>query len=152
MKKSIFLILTTLFLFVSCKKDGTKYSRFSIQFAQKADSVYYDSVAYAVINYSDLSEIKDTTDRKNPDIFSHSIKVNKQTGLGLSYTYGLTLAAEHWYILKKFDLVSKLGNVIYYIPYGVQYYWVDNIRYEGLALPFSFKAFDGQMLTMVTKK
>jgi len=144
MKKFVLILTVILCLSIACKKEGPKEMRFSISYARSEDSIYSDSVAYAVINFSDLSEFKDTTDLNNPDIFSHSIKVENP--------YSLTFPAGQTCVIKKFDLVSKSGNVIFYIPYRVQYYYVNNIRYEGMALPFFIKVADGTYVMLVTKK
>jgi len=138
MKKTIFLLITTLFLAVSCKKEGTKVTQFS---AEKADgSINYDSISYAIINYSESSEILgDTSAFLNPDIFSHSVKVEKP--------FTLTLKAEHSYVLKKFDLFDKSDNLLYYIPYRTQL----NFN-KGFTLPRIFKAIDGSYSLLVTKK
>ena len=73
MKKTILLLIATLCLAVSCKKEGTKVTQFSVQFNERADSVYYDSIAYAIFNYSDLKELKDSSAFNNPDVFSHTV-------------------------------------------------------------------------------
>lgn len=154
MKKSIILFLSIICISIACKKESSRFSRFDIRFANLEDTIYYDSVAYAIINYSEFSEFKDTSDYKNPDVFSHTVKVEKQSGSGKSITeYGLTLTAEHSYVLKKFDLVSKSGNIIFYVPYGALYYIVNGIKYPSFGLPYSFQAFDGSRSAFyVTKK
>lgn len=144
MKNFVLTLTIILCLSIACKKEGPKEMRFSISYARSEDSIYSDSVAFAVINYSDLSEFKDTTDLNNPDIFSHSIKVENP--------YSITMPAGGTCVIKKFDLVSKSGNVIFYIPYRVQYYYINNIRYTGMALPFPIRVADGTWDMMVTKK
>jgi hypothetical protein len=139
MKKSIFLLIATLFLAVSCKKEGTKVTQFSVQFNERADSVYYDSIAYAIFNYSDLKELKDSSSLNNPDVFSHTVKVEKP--------YTLSLTAEHTYVLKKLDLFDNSGKLLFYIPYRTQ---LNTIGV--LSLPFIFKAIDGAYMLGVTKK
>ena len=139
MEKTIFLLIATLFLAVSCKKEGTKVTQFSVQFNERADSVYYDSIAYAIFNYSDLKELKDSSALNNPDVFSHTVKVEKP--------YTLSLTAEHTYVLKKLDLFDKSGKLLFYIPYITQ---LNTIGV--LSLPFIFKAIDGAYVLGVTKE
>jgi hypothetical protein len=139
MKKSIILIIAIFCLSVSCKKEGTKVTQFSVQFNERADSVYYDSIAYAIFNYSDLKELKDSSAFNNPDVFSHTVKVEKP--------YTLSLTAEHTYVLKKLDLFDKSGKLLFYIPYRTQLYTIGV-----LSLPFIFKAIDGGYVLGVTKK
>jgi endonuclease V-like protein UPF0215 family len=43
-----------------------------VQFNERADSVYYDSIAYAIFNYSDVKELKDSSAINNPDVFNLS--------------------------------------------------------------------------------
>lgn len=139
MKKSILLLIAIFCLSISCKKEGTKVTQFYVQFNERADSVYYDSIAYAIINYSDVKELKDSSAINNPDVFNHTVKVEKP--------YTLSLTAEHTYVLKKLDLFDKSGNLLFYIPYRTQL----NTD-EVMALPFFFKAIDGGYLIGVTKK
>ena len=139
MEKTIFLLIATLFLAVSCKKEGTKVTQFSVQFNERADSVYYDSIAYAIFNYSDLKELKDSSALNNPDVFSHTVKVEKP--------YTLSLTAEHTYVLKKLDLFDKSGKLLFYIPYRTQ---LNTIGV--LSLQFIFKAIDGAYVLGVTKE
>jgi hypothetical protein len=138
MKKSIVLFLAIFCLSLACKKEGTKITQFS---ADKANgSINYDSISYAIINYSESNEILgDTSAFLNPDIYSHSVKVEKP--------FTLTLKAEHSYVLKKFDLYNKSDNLLYYIPYRTQL----NFN-KGFTLPFIFKAIDGSYSLLVTKK
>jgi len=138
MNKSIVLFFAIFCLSVSCKKEETKVTQFSL--TTNEGVINYDTISYAIINYSDSNEIKgDTSVLMNPDIFSHSVKVEKPLRL--------TLKEEHSYVLKKFDLFDKSGNLLYYIPYRTQL----NFN-EGLTLPFTFKAIDGSYLMGVTKK
>ena len=144
MKKSIVLFFAIFCLAIACKKENTNFSQFSVDFANLEDTIYYDSVAYAIINYSDVTEFKDTTAFNNPDIFSHSEKVERRSPYN-SDTYGITVKSGHTYAIKKFDLVSKSGNVIFYIPYGTQYFFRNGIKQSGAHFPFIFKAFSGGM-------
>ena len=138
MKKSILILFAIICLSISCKKEGTKVTQFYVQFNERADSVYYDSIAYAIINYSDVKELKDSLAINNPDVFNHTVKVEKP--------YTLSLTAEHTYVLKKLDLYDKSGNLLFYIPYRSQL----NTNVV-MALPFLFKAIDGGYLMGVTK-
>jgi hypothetical protein len=153
MKKSFFILIAIFCLSFACKKESTNFSSFDLEFANLEDSIYYDSVSYAIINYSDYSEFKDTSDLRNPDIFSHSEKVEKQSPYN-TMQYGITVTAEHTYVIKKFDLLSKSGKVLFYVPYGTQYYYRNGNRYPApMTLPFVFKAFNGSMLGFyITKK
>jgi|GEM_PF-6943706 len=144
MKKSIVLFFVIFCLAIACKKENTNFSQFSVDFANLDDSIYYDSVSYAIINYSDVTEFKDTTAFNNPDIFSHSEKVERRSPYNTD-TYGITVISGHTYVIKKFDLVSKSGNVIFYIPYGTQYFTRNGIKQSGAHFPFIFKAFSGGM-------
>lgn len=138
MKKSILLLIAIFCLSISCKKEGTKVTQFSP--VTNEGVINYDSISYAIINYSESNEIKgDTSVFMNPDIFSHSVKAEMPLRL--------TLTAEHSYVLKKFDLFDKFGNLLYYIPYRSQLNTTG-----GMALPFTFKAIDGSYLLTVIKK
>jgi hypothetical protein len=144
--KSFVLLLAILCISIACKKENTNFSSFDLDLANPADSIYYDSVAYAIINYSDLSEIKDSIGHLNPDVFNHSEKVEKRSPYNI-YSYGFTVKSGHSYVIKGFNLLSKSGNVIFYIPYGTQYYFREGIQYKApLTLPFHFKAFSGGMM------
>lgn len=139
MKKSVLFIIAIFCLSVSCKKEGTKVTQFSVQFNERADSVYYDSIAYAIFNYSDIKELKDSSAINNPDVFSQSVKIKKP--------YSLTLTAGHTYVLKKLDLFDKSGTLLFYIPYRTQ------INTNSImTLPFTFKAIDGGYVLGVAKK
>lgn len=152
MKKSIVLFLAIFCLSIACKKENTNFSSFDLDLANPSDSIYYDSVAYAIINYSDLSEIKDTSGSRNPDVFNHSEKVESRSPYNI-YQYGFTVKSEHSYVIKRFDLLSKSGKVIFYIPYGTQYYFRDGIQYKApITLPFYFKAFNGGMVGLYISK
>jgi hypothetical protein len=144
MKKYIVLFFAIFCLAIACKKENTNFSQFSVDFANLDDSIYYDSVSYAIINYSDVTEFKDTTAFRNPDIFSHSEKVERRSPYNAD-TYGITVISGHTYVIKKFDLISKSGNVIFYIPYGTQYVIRNGIKRSVSNFPFIFKAFSGGM-------
>jgi hypothetical protein len=138
MKKSILFLIAIFCLSVSCKKEETKVTQFSVTSADYL--INYDSISYAIINYSDLNEISgDTTTYMNPDNFSHSVKVEKP--------FRLTLTAEHSYLLKKFEVFDKFGTLLYYIPYRTQF-----SSNGGMTLPFIFKAIDGGYSWPVIKK
>jgi len=144
MKNSAVLLMVIFCFIISCKKEEPKVMNFLIELANKDDSIYIDSVAYAVINYSDHFEFKDTSDYNNPEVFSHTLQMEKP--------FSITLPADYTLTIKKFDLVSKSGNVLFYIPYKVQYYYVNGIKYQGMSLPFSTKADNAGYVMMVTKK
>lgn len=135
MKKYIIFLLTVFCIAVSCKKEpGTGEMQFVTTFARSSDSIFYDSVSYSIINYSDAIEFKDTSEINNPEIFSHSIKLHIN---GFKTDY-ISLAVGHKYFIKKFDLVDKSDNVIFYIPYGNQDFYVNNIKYTTSGLPILF--------------
>jgi len=139
MKKSIVLFLAFFCLPIACKKEGTKVTKFDVVSTTAEGVINYDSISYAIINYSDSNEIRDTSIFMNPGIFSYSVKVEMPLRL--------TLTAEHSYVLKKFDLFDKFGNLLYYIPYRPQ------LNFNGgMTLPFMFKAIDGSYVLTVTKK
>src|ERR1035437_10167879 len=124
MKKSIVLFLAIFCLSVACKKDETRVTKFVPSW--NGGEINFDSISYAIINYSDANEIKDSLDSMNPDIFSHSVKVSNQ--------FSISLTDEHFYLLKKFDLFDKSDKLLYYIPYRTQ------LNYSGgITLPFAFK-------------
>ena len=139
MKKSFVLLIAIFSLSITCKKEGTKVTKFDVISATVDDIINYGSISYAIINFSDINDIKDTSDYKNPDVFSNSVKVEKPLKL--------TLKAEHTYLLKKFDLFDNSGNLLYYIPYRTQLYYTG-----GFTLPFPVKAMDGTLVLTVTRK
>jgi hypothetical protein len=138
MRKSIVILFAILCLSVSCKKEGTKVVQFSP--ATTEGVINYDSISYAIINYSDATEINgDTSEFMNPDIFGYSVMVEKPLKL--------TLKEDHSYVLKKFDLFDESGNLLYYIPYR------STMNFNGgITLPFIFKARNGMLMLKVTKK
>ncbi len=148
MKNTILLFLTIFCFAIACKKENTNFSQFRVDFANLADSIYYDSVSYAIINYSDATELKDSSAFRNPDIFSHSEKVERRNLYNFDI-YGITVKSGHTYVIKKFDLLSKSGNVIFYIPYGPQYFTRNGIKRTGPSFPFVFRAFSGSMTGML---
>jgi hypothetical protein len=138
MKKLFFLLITTIILAVSCKKEGTIITQFSA--ARSNGPIVYDSISYAIINYSEANEVLgDTSVFLNPEIFSHSERVEKP--------FTLALKAEHTYVLKKFDIFDNSGNLLYYVPYSTQL----NFN-KFFTLPFIFKAIDGSYQLNVIKK
>jgi hypothetical protein len=148
MKIPILLILSIFCFAIACKKESANFSQFRVDFADLADTIYYDSVSYAMINFSDVTELKDTSDFRNPDIYSHSEKVDRASPYN-TYTYGITVKSGHTYVIKKFDLVSKSGKVIFHIPYGTQYYTRNGIKRSGPPFPLFFKAFSGSRVGMI---
>jgi hypothetical protein len=139
MKKNYSLLIAIFCLAISCKKDETKITQFYVLFNEKADSVYYDSIAYAILNYSDIKELKDSLATNNPDVYSYSVKVQKP--------FTLSLTSGHTYALKKLELYGKSDNLLFYVPYKSKVN-TNNI----LTLPFIFKAIDGGYALGVAKK
>jgi hypothetical protein len=142
MKKAAFILL--LVLSIACKKEEPQKMGFDPYPFIKADSIAFDSVAYLVFNYSYLSEFKDLAERDNPDVFSHSITMEKP--------YSVTIPADEVLVIKKFDLVSTSGNVIFYMSYEKQYHEVDGITYQSSKLPFMIRASEGGYSIDVVKK
>ena len=63
MKKSFILLLPVICFFLSCKKDPQNQDiRFVPSLSSAEGSISYDSVDYTLINYSDLDELKDSSD------------------------------------------------------------------------------------------
>jgi hypothetical protein len=139
MKKSILFLLAIFCISISCKKEGTKLTQFSVYFNERADSIYKDSISYAIFNYSDVKELKDSSAINNPEVFSQTVKVERP--------YTLSLTAGHTYVLKKFELFSKSGNLLFYIPYRTSLN-----AHSIFVLPFIFNAIDGGYSLGVVKK
>ena len=137
MKNSILFFLVIFGLTISCKKDETRVTKFVPTW--NGGEINFDSISYAIINYSDVNEIKDSLDSMNPDIFSHTVKV--------SNPFSISLTDEHFYVLKKFDLFDKSDKLLYFIPYRTQLNY-----FGGITLPFTFKAMNRTLVLPVTKK
>jgi len=132
MKKSFVILLLVICFFISCKNDPQNQDiRFVPLLTSAEDSISYDSVDYTVINYSDLDELKNSSDLNNPDIYSHSIKID------VLHDY-INLVVGHTYVIKKFDMIRKGGNILYYMPYG-----------EKLALPYLLKIHEDVYMILV---
>ncbi len=138
-----FLILVCLSL-ITCKKDNEVKLVFGPQFTREEYNIYYDSISTAVINYSSLSDIKDSSELYNPEIFSKSITTGKP--------FSLTLLSGQYYVIKRFDLMDKHGSVIFYIPDGTFYIYQDGLQSPTQGLPFQFKAHDGTTILYFEKK
>jgi hypothetical protein len=138
MKKSILLLIAVICICISCKKEGTKLTQFDIRFSERADSIYYDSISYAIFNYSDSKDLKDSTEFNNPDVFTYSVKIQKP--------YNLPLKAEHTYVLKKVELFNKKNNLLFFMPQRTP-----TNAHKYITVPFIFKAIDGGYLLSVIK-
>jgi hypothetical protein len=137
MKKSVVLFAVIFSLTISCKKEETRVTQFSL--FTNDGVINYDTISYAIFNYSDINDLKgDSSVFMNPDVFSHSVKVEKPLRL--------TLTAEHNYVLKKLDVFDKSGNLVYYIPYRTQ----PNLN-GASTLPFIFKSINGAYVLGVKK-
>jgi hypothetical protein len=132
MKKSFILLLPVICFFFSCKNDPQNQDiRFVPSLSSAEDSISYDSVDYTVVNYSDLDDLKNSSDMNNPDIYSHSIRID------VLHDY-INLVVGQTYVIKKFDMISKEGNILYYMPYG-----------ENLGLPYSLKIHEEVFMILV---
>ena len=99
MKKLVSLVLL-IFLCVSCRKNPEiQKFMFSPIYGNGTESIKYDSIDFTTIIYSDLSEPDD----------SHTVNMDIRTEY-------LSLIGGHSYSFKKFDMVGKSGEVMYYIP------------------------------------
>jgi hypothetical protein len=137
MKYTTLLFIAIFGLAISCKKDETRVTKFVP--VLNGGKINFDSISYAIINYSDANEIIDSLDLLNPDVFSHSVKV--------SNPFSLSLTDGHSYVLKKFDLFDKSDKILYYVIFRTQ------LNYHGgMTLPFIFKAMNRTLELSVTKK
>ena len=138
MKRSILFLFAIYCLTISCKKEEkTRVVTFNpILYNGNVNS---DSISYAIINYIDATEVKDSTDFYSQDIYTHSETVE--------VPLTLILTAEHTYIFKKFDLYDKSGNLRYYAPY-----YTDGGLTYGISLPFPFVVSHNEMTIVVIKK
>jgi hypothetical protein len=103
MKNSILFFVVIFGLTISCKKDDTRVTEFIPSW--NGGAIDFDSISYAIINYSDVNEMKDSLDTMNPDIFSHSVKV--------SNPFSISLTDKNFYYLKKFDLYDKSDKLLF---------------------------------------
>ena len=113
MKKLIFLLLLTFCVCTSCNKDNTVLLRFAVAPTNITDPVKWDSIAYTTINYCDMSELKTPEEINNPDLYSNTVNLDVRVE-------SLTLTEGHTYVIKKFDMISKSGEILFYIPYEGQ--------------------------------
>lgn len=74
MKNSILFLILMFGLIVSCGKDETCITTFTPGLS--GGQINFDSISYAIINYSEMKENGDTTALMDPDIFSNSVKVS----------------------------------------------------------------------------
>lgn len=137
MKNSLVFIVLIFASILSCKKDETCVTTFTPGLID--GQIYFDSISYAIINYSEIKENDDTTALMDPGIFSNSVKV--------SWPFSVTLIDGHAYHLKKFDLFDKAGKLVYYIPYRTHFQ-----SSGGMTLPFAFKGMNRTLVLPVTKK
>jgi hypothetical protein len=144
LKKNVSLLILICLILPACNKDKNVTVVFVPKFTRDEYNTYFDSISTAVINYSDLSEIKDSSELNNPEIFNTSITSGKP--------FSLTLTSDHSFVIKKFDLMDKKGSVIFYIPYGTFYYYSDGSQYPTQGLPLLFKAHDGTIIQYFEKK
>ena len=123
MKKLILPILVIFYLLVSSCKKEQEYGTFTFSpyFAQNADAVSYDSAYFLIINYSTTAELKTFSEVHDSTIYHHTLKVSLDKIDSKNFNYN-TIDIR-WevgdYVIKKFDLVDRSDNVIYYIPYTI---------------------------------
>jgi len=154
MKKLLYISFAVLYLSTGCNKEQEMCGVIFLgSFAHRADSIYLDSVAYAIINYSDASELADNAQFNDPDLFSISIKQEitetQKGGSGIRLDY-VNFVDGHRYVIKKFDLISKSGNIIYHIPYGNESYEMQNGDQSIVPLPLRFGATGVKMTIQLT--
>ncbi len=132
-------LLLVLCISLSCKKDPDKINLWFGPTFQ--DKTYRDSVSCIKIQYSDYSDFRNGDGLENPTLYKYSITTDLVTDdYGAEYIkyFGhLSLDIGHTYVLKKFDLVDKKGNILYFLPWKS-----DTIQTDGEIprLPFIFKA------------
>ena len=140
MKKILVLVFLTTIFSWSCKKESdTGKVSFSTSFAKLSDTTLYDSVSFIVIKYSELSELKDTTEYNDPNLYSKSLTLKADISAKKDFHFSSEFvdfrAGEH-YIIKSFELTDNAGNVIYYIPYTTPSDYKDN-TVVNLPIPFT---------------
>jgi hypothetical protein len=113
MKKLIRLLLV-IALFSSCKKDDSVQLKFAPSLVGQPEYIWkWDSIDYTTIHYSFLTELKTSDDYDNPDIYNHSLNIDLKQDF-------LTINKGQVCIIKKFDIISRSGEVMFYIPYEGQ--------------------------------
>lgn len=112
MKQISFLFLAILY-FSSCKKDTSVQLRFTIAPADNTYTIKWDSIAYTSLCYSDITELDTPEKLNNPEIFSHAVTIDILKD-------ALTLNAGSVIVIKKFEIIGKTGQILYYIPYTGQ--------------------------------
>lgn len=141
MKKLILPVLVIFYLLVSSCEKEQKYGifTFSPYFAQKADTVSYDSAYFLIINYSKAAELKNTSEILDSTTYHHTLKLSLDKFSWESWNYN-TIDI-NWevgdYVIKKYDLVDRSGKVIYYIPYTIpeKYVLTGNNLENGSVVP-----------------
>jgi hypothetical protein len=108
--KNLFCLIVLIVLIGSCKKDDSVQLRFTPLVVEKIE---WDSIDYTAINYSFSTEIKTPEDKSNPDVYNHSVTIDIRKDF-LNAKKGQTI------IIKKFELISKTGTSMFYIPYEGQ--------------------------------
>lgn len=132
MKTILSFVLLIFTLCQSCKKDvGTQEIWFKPVCADETEVLKYDSIAYTIINYSDIPQYKPDPDFYNQDIYSHSVKLDTKTEF-------ISLPGWHRVVIKRFEMVDKSGKIMYYIPFGK-----DNVPESVNKLPISFQTQGG---------
>jgi len=159
MKKLLVLLFLTNILCWSCKKESeTGKISFLTSFAKLSDTISYDSVSFMEIKYSELSDIKDTAEYNNPNIYSKSMRLKVDKSEKKNFHFSSEFLdfndGEH-YIIKSFELTDNAGKVIYYIPYVTPSEYLENFGYTIINLPIPFSAAKNQKtsfdLTVIKK-
>lgn len=142
MKKIAVLLFLTMVLYWSCKKESeTGQISFSTSFANLRDTVMFDSVSFLVIKYSELSEIKDTAEYRNPYIYSKSmvLKVDKTQKKNFHFSsVFLSFNDGQPFVIKSFELIDNTDKVIYYIPYVTPSEYLNNVSRTVVNLPIIY--------------
>jgi hypothetical protein len=106
-------LLLVIVLFVSCKKNDDVQLRFTPTLVGQTGIIAWDSIDYTTINYSFSTELNTPEDINNPDIYNHSVSLDIRKDY-ISSGKGQPI------IIKKFDIISKSGYIMFYIPYEGQ--------------------------------
>jgi hypothetical protein len=109
MKKITFLTVLILSLSMSCKKEPDPPFISFIPTISAPDKISWDSVSYTTINYAYQNELK-ADELNDPVKYSHSVNLDLKTEY-------LALEANQVIVFKKFNMIGKSGQVLYYIPF-----------------------------------
>lgn len=137
MKRIIFLLLSGMFISISCKKEPDPPLLMFLPSLSGKDLISWDSVSYTTINYSYQNELIDD-ELNNPEIYSNTVNLDLRTEY-------LQLEANQVIVIKKFDMMDKSGKILYYIPFS------DETTSSGtLKLPWHLKTGEGKSNYAIT--